>query len=50
MKTEETTNVLSLDTLKASNLPELQGWKDKQTQLVEENPYIEKFKKIRKLK
>jgi len=41
MKTEETTNVLSLDTLKASNLPELQGWKDKQTQLVEENPYIE---------
>lgn len=31
----------SLDTLKVSNLPELQGWKEKQEQLVKDNPYVE---------
>lgn len=34
-------NTLSLDTLKVSNLPELQGWKEKQEALVAENPYVE---------
>lgn len=41
MENTETTNVVSLDTLNANNLPELQGWKDKQLKLVEENPYID---------
>ena len=32
---------LSLENLKVSNLPELQGWKDKQENLVKENPFVE---------
>ena len=32
---------LQLSDLKVSNLPELQGWKEKQEQLVSDNPYIE---------
>ena len=32
---------LQLSDLKVSNLPELQGWKEKQEQLVSENPYVE---------
>jgi len=32
---------LQLSDLKVSNLPELQGWKEKQEQLVTDNPYIE---------
>lgn len=32
---------LQLSDLKVSNLPELQGWKEKQDKLVVENPYIE---------
>jgi len=32
---------LSLENLKVSNLPELQGWKDKQETLVKENPFVE---------
>ena len=34
-------DVLQLEDLKVSNLPELQGWKEKQQKLVEENPYVE---------
>lgn len=33
--------VLKLDDLKVSNLPELQGWKEKQEKLVKENPFVE---------
>jgi len=33
--------VLKLEDLKANNLPELQGWVDKQEKLVQENPYVE---------
>jgi hypothetical protein len=32
---------LQLSDLKVSNLPELQGWKEKQEKLVSENPYVE---------
>jgi hypothetical protein len=32
---------LQLQDLKVSNLPELQGWKEKQQQLVADNPYVE---------
>lgn len=32
---------LQLSDLKVSNLPELQGWKEKQETLVKDNPYIE---------
>src|SRR6478736_6660656 len=32
---------LQLSDLKVSNLPELQGWKEKQEKLVAENPYVE---------
>lgn len=32
---------LQLEDLKVSNLPELQGWREKQEKLVEENPYVE---------
>lgn len=32
---------LQLSDLKVSNLPELQGWKEKQEQLVLDNPYVE---------
>lgn len=32
---------LQLSDLKVSNLPELQGWKEKQEQLVTDNPYVE---------
>ena len=32
---------LQLSDLKVSNLPELQGWKEKQEQLVSDNPYVE---------
>lgn len=39
MKTEE--KGLQLDGLKASSLPELQGWKEKQEKLVIDNPYVE---------
>lgn len=38
--TAETTG-LQLSDLKVSNLPELQGWKEKQEQLVKDNPYVE---------
>ena len=34
-------DALQLEDLKVSNLPELQGWKEKQQKLVEENPYVE---------
>ncbi len=34
-------SVLKLDDLKVSNLPELQGWKDKQEKLVKDNPFVE---------
>lgn len=33
--------IIALDNLSASNLPELQGFKEKQTQLVAECPYVE---------
>lgn len=33
--------IIALDNLNASNLPELQGFKEKQTQLVSECPYVE---------
>lgn len=33
--------VIVLDNLKTSNLPELIGWKEKQEKLVEDNPYVE---------
>lgn len=36
-------DALQLEDLKVSNLPELQGWKEKQQKLVEENPYVEIF-------
>lgn len=32
---------LQLEDLKVSNLPELQGWREKQEKLVAENPYVE---------
>ena len=32
---------LQLSDLKVSNLPELQGWKEKQEVLVKDNPYVE---------
>lgn len=32
---------LQLEDLKVSNLPELKGWKEKQEQLVKDNPYVE---------
>lgn len=32
---------LQLSDLKVNNLPELQGWKEKQEKLVSENPYVE---------
>lgn len=32
---------LQLEDLKVSNLPELQGWKEKQEKLVADNPYVE---------
>jgi len=32
---------LSLENLKVSNLPELQGWKNKMENLVKENPFVE---------
>lgn len=32
---------ITLDNLNASNLPELAGWKEKQTELVKDNPFIE---------
>ena len=38
--TKENTG-LQLSDLKVSNLPELQGWKEKQEQLVKDNPYVE---------
>lgn len=38
--TAETTG-LQLSDLKVSNLPELQGWKEKQETLVKDNPYVE---------
>lgn len=38
--TKENTG-LQLSDLKVSNLPELQGWKEKQETLVKDNPYIE---------
>lgn len=38
---EQNSQVSILDKLNANNLPELQGWKEKQEKLVEENPYIE---------
>ena len=38
--TAETTG-LQLSDLKVSNLPELQGWKEKQEQLVKDNPYVD---------
>lgn len=43
MKTEKQVEEkgLQLEDLKVSNLPELQGWKEKQEKLVEENPYVE---------
>lgn len=34
-------DALQLEDLKVSNLPELQGWKEKQQKLVEDNPYVE---------
>jgi colicin import membrane protein len=34
-------NALQLEDLKVSNLPELQGWKEKQQKLVDDNPYVE---------
>jgi hypothetical protein len=34
-------DALQLEDLRVSNLPELQGWKEKQQKLVEENPYVE---------
>lgn len=41
MEGTEKKEEFSLDTLKVSNLPELQGWKEKQEQLVKDNPYVE---------
>ena len=32
---------LQLSDLKVNNLPELQGWKEKQEKLVSENPFVE---------
>lgn len=40
-KTIESAEVIVLDNLKTSNLPELIGWKEKQHRLVEDNPYVE---------
>lgn len=37
----ENTNIINLENLDASKLPELQGLKDKQIELVKECPYIE---------
>lgn len=34
-------NLITLDSLNAKNLPELQGLKDKQLELVKENPFVE---------
>jgi len=41
MLQEKPVEVLNLELLKVSNLPELQGWKDKQEALVKENPFVE---------
>lgn len=35
------TQVINLDQINANELPELQGWKEKQEALVKENPFIE---------
>ncbi len=41
MKTQEHTQVLTLEKINPSTLPELQGWKDKQLEIVKSCPFIE---------
>ncbi len=37
----KTTKIIKLEQIDANNLPELQGWKEKQEQLVKDNPFME---------
>tara|TARA_R100001510_G_C7648558_1_gene205917 strand:- start:1159 stop:2211 length:1053 start_codon:yes stop_codon:yes gene_type:complete len=43
MKNSDTMEIqaVDLESLEAKSLPELQGWKEKQLQIVDENPYVE---------
>tara|TARA_A100000164_G_scaffold380669_1_gene428972 strand:- start:481 stop:1617 length:1137 start_codon:yes stop_codon:yes gene_type:complete len=40
MSTTTETTIVTLDQIEVKNLPELQGWKDKQHAIVKENPFI----------
>lgn len=51
-ETLQETALIELDSLDANMLPELNGWKDTQLKVVEENPYIsiEDFKSYEEAK